>query len=146
VRIPKGMYAAEPQILAVGPASLWIDFDLFPNSGQGPDTQTLLHYDAGRWTQIGVPHGWIFRSSNLTTDGHGGIWLALADQRVFGTEMYDYRNGHWSKGVVLAKRGRFTMITSIGRIPGTRMVWAAGYAGYTKGSPRSYGILYEYRR
>jgi len=139
------MYIASLQMLAVGRANIWIDFDLFRNSGQGPDTQTLLHYDAGRWVQIAVPRGWIFRSSNLAADGRGGVWLALADQRPFGTEMYDYRHGHWSRGVVLARPGRFTMITSIARIPGTRRAWAVGYAGYIRGNPRSYGVLYEYR-
>jgi hypothetical protein len=146
VRIPKGMYAASPRILAVGPADIWIDFDLFSNSGQGPGTQTLLHYDAGKWAQVSVPHGSIFGSSDLATDGRGGIWLALAFQQRFGSAVYDYRSGHWSKGAVLAKPGRYTIIASIARVPGTGRAWAAGYAGHTTGTPRTYGVLYEYRR
>lgn len=145
-RVPKGMYAAWAQILAVGRADIWVDFDLFSNSGQGPDTQTLLHYYAGRWTQVSVPHGSIFRSSNLATDGRGGIWLALAAQQRFGSSVYDYRNGRWSRGAVLAEPGHYTIITSIARVPGTGMAWAGGFAGRTTGASRSRGVLYEYRR
>jgi hypothetical protein len=146
VRVPKGMYLASPQILAAGPADIWIDFDEFSNSGQGPDTQTLLHYDAGAWRQIAVPRGSIFRASNLATDGHGGIWLALGMQQPFGSAMYDYRNGHWSKGVVLAKPGRYTFINWIARVPGSAMAWAGGYNGHTTGNPNPHGVLYEYGR
>jgi hypothetical protein len=146
VRVPKGMYLASPQILAAGAADIWIDFDEFSSSGQGPDTQTLLHYDAGDWRQIAVPRGSIFRASNLATDGHGGIWLALGMQQPFGSAMYDYRNGHWSKGVVLARPGRYTFINWIARVPGSVMAWAGGYNGHTTGNPNPHGVLYEYGR
>jgi hypothetical protein len=146
VRVPKGMYATSPHILAVGPRDIWVDFDLFSNSAQGPSTRTLLHYDAGQWTQVSVPDGPTFwASSTLATDGRGGIWLTLGTER-FGSVVYDYRNGHWSKGAVLSKPGHYTVIASIARIPGTRMAWAGGWAGHTTGLPRTYGVLYEYRR
>lgn len=145
VRVPRGTYLASPQILAAGPADIWIDFNLFSYSAQGPDTQTLLHYDAGRWTQVDVPPGSIFRASNIATDGHGGIWLALGLQnRPAGSVMYDYRNGHWSKDALPAKPGRYTFITWIARVPGSVMVWAGGYAGHLTGNPNAYGVLYEY--
>jgi hypothetical protein len=147
VRVPKGMQVARPQILAVGRADIWVDFDLLSNSAKGRDTQTLLHYDAGKWTQVSVPPGSIFGSSNLAADDHGGIWLALAFQhRPFESAVYDYRNGHWSKGAVLAKPGHYTVIAWIARVPGTGMAWAGGYAGHTTGAPRPHGVLYEYRR
>jgi hypothetical protein len=147
VRVPKGLYATSPRILAVGRADIWVDFDLFSNSAQGPETETLLHYDAGHWTQVSVPHGAVFASSNLASDGRGGIWLALDfSQRRFGATVYDYRNGHWSKGSVLAKPGHYTYIGSIARVPGSGRAWAGGYGGYTTGLPRPYGVLYEYRR
>jgi hypothetical protein len=143
-RVPKGMYAASPQILAVGPADIWIEFDLFSNSARGTETRTLLHYEAGRWAQVSVPRGSVFLSSNLATDGAGGIWLALAFHQSFGAAVYDYRNGHWSTGAVLAKPGHYTMIGSIERIPGSRGAWASGWAGRTTGDPRTRGVLYEY--
>jgi hypothetical protein len=153
VRISKGMYAAWAQVLAVGPADIWIDFDLYSKSTQGPDSQTLLHYDAGHWTQVGVPRGSMsghlsgpFVPSNLAADGRGGIWLALAFHHLFGSTVYDYRNGDWSKGAVLARPGRWTIITSIARVPGAGSAWAGGYAGLTTGSSPSHGVLYEYRR
>jgi hypothetical protein len=146
VRVPKGMHVGWSQILAVSRADIWVDLDLFSNSAQGGDTQTLLHDDAGQWTQVGVPRGAIFGSSNLATDGRGGIWLALAFQhRRFGSAVYDYRNGHWSKGAVLARPGHYTVIAAIARVPGTGMAWAGGYAGLNTGTPRPYGVLYQNR-
>jgi hypothetical protein len=146
-RVPKGMYVASSHILAVGPANIWIDFGLFSNSAQAPDAQILLHYDAGQWTQVSVAHGSVFGSSVLAADGRGGIWLALATARKrLGSELYDYRNGNWSKGAVLAKPGHYTVITSMTRVPGTRRTWAGGYSGYTAGAPRTDGALYEFRR
>jgi hypothetical protein len=147
VRVPKGMYAVSAQILAVGRADIWVDFDLFSKSATGPDTRTLLHYDAGHWTQVNVPHEAISWSSNLATDGRGGIWLALVPAgQQFASVVYDYRNGHWSKAAVFAKPGHYTVISSIARVPGTELAWAGGYAGHTTGLPRTHGVLYEHRR
>jgi len=145
-RVPKGMYAASPRILAVGPADIWIEFDLFSKSAKGPASRTLLHYDTGHWTQVSVPRGSVFLSSNLATDGTGGLWLALAFHQSVGSEVYDYRNGRWSKAAVLAKPGRYTMIGSIERVPGSLRAWAGGWAGHTTGDPRTDGVLYEHRQ
>ncbi len=146
VRVPRGMKPAWAQILAVRRADIWVDVDLFGNSARDPNTQILLHYYGGEWTRVSVPQGSIFWSSNLATDGHGGIWLALAARQRFGSAVYDYRNGHWSKGEVLAKPGHYTIITSIARVPRTGMAWAGGFAGRTPSTSRSHGVLYEYRR
>jgi hypothetical protein len=146
VRVPKGMYATWAQILAVGRANIWVDFNLFSTRAQGPDTKILLHYHAGQWTQVNAPHGSIIWSSNLATDGRGGVWLALAARQRYGSAVYDYRNGRWSEGAVLAKPGRYTIITWIARVPGTRRTWASGYGGHITGTPRPYGVLIEHRR
>lgn len=147
VRVPKGAYVASAHILAAGPSDIWIDFGLFSSSALGPNTQLLLHYDAGQWTQVSLPRGSVFESSVLAADGRGGIWLALAATRKsLGSELYDYRNGVWSKGAVLAKRGHYTIVASIARVPGTRRAWAGGWAGHTTGAPRTEGVLYEEHR
>jgi hypothetical protein len=146
LRVPKGTHAAAPQILAAGPADVWIDFVLFSNNGQGPEAQALLHFDAGRWTQISAPRGSLFRSPALAADGAGGVWLAVTAPASSRTVLYDYRHGHWSKAAVFAAPGRYTLITALVRVPGTGAAWAGGYAGHTTGAPRTYGVLYQFRR
>jgi hypothetical protein len=146
LRVPKGMHASWPQLLATSRADAWIDFDLLGNRAQGPEGQALLHYHAGRWTQVSVPPGSLFRSSNLISDGVGGVLLALAAPHGLGSAVYDYRNGSWSRTAVFAARGRDTIILSIARVPGTGQAWAGGYALHTRGATHPYGVLYQFRR
>ena len=110
------------------------------------EAQALLHFHAGRWTQISAPRGALFRSPGMAADGASGVWLGVTAPASSRTVLYDYRRGHWSKAAVFAAPGRYTLIAALVRVPGTGRAFAGGYAGHTTGTPRTYGVLYQFRR
>jgi hypothetical protein len=138
----KGLSLSRPGILALSQASIWIDFQLVSD---GSDVGAVfLHYNGLSWTQLAVPAWAATSHSNMTPDGRGGFWIAVDTLRSH-SEMYDYRNGHWSRPDALSNAGHYTVITATATRPGTRQVWAVGYRGSSTGSPNPKAVVYEYR-
>jgi hypothetical protein len=142
VRRAKGLALSRPGILALSPANIWVDFQLASDGSD--DGAVFLYYNGVSWTQIGVPHWAATWHSNMTADGRGGFWIAISTLRSH-SEMYDYRNGHWSRPDALSNAGHYTVITATATRPGTRQVWAVGYRGSSTGSPNPKAVVYEYR-
>lgn len=82
----------------------------------------------------------------MAADGHGGIWIADATGRRYGSALYDYRGGVWSRPQILAKPGRNVFITSLATPAATATMWAAGYGGTNDGNARARMLLYTYSR
>ncbi len=138
----KGLALSQPGILALSPSSIWVDFQLTRDGAD--DGAVFLHYNGNSWTQIPVPHWSATWHSNMTPDGRGGFWIAISTLRSY-SEMYDYRNGHWSGPDVLSKAGHYTVINATATRPGTTQAWAVGYRGSTTGNPNPKAVVYEYR-
>ncbi len=138
----KGLTLSRPGILVLSPANIWVDFQL--GSGGSDDGAVFLHYNGVSWTQIRVPHWAATWHSNMTADGRGGFWIAISTLPSY-SEMYDYRNGHWSKPGMLSKAGHWTVITATATRPGTTQVWAVGYRVNSTGSANPKAVVYEYR-
>ncbi len=141
IRLAKGLALSRPGILALSPASIWVDFQLA--SGGSDDGAVFLHYDGLSWTQIPVPHWAATWHSNMAPDGRGGFWIAMRTLRSY-SEMYDYRNGHWSGPDVLSNAGHYTVINATATRPGSTQVWAVGYRDSTAGNPNPRAVVYEY--
>jgi hypothetical protein len=142
VRRAKGLAVSRPGILALSPASIWADFQLVRDGSD--DGAVFLHYDGHSWAQIPVPHWAATSHSNMTPDGRGGFWIAISTLRSY-SEMFDYRNGHWSGPDVLSKAGHYTVINATATRPGSTQAWAVGYRGSTTGAPDTRAVVYEYR-
>jgi hypothetical protein len=142
IRRAKGLALSRPGILALSPASIWVDFQLI--QGGSDDGAVFLHFNGLSWTQMRVPDWAATSHSDMTQDGRGGFWIAIRTRRP-GSEMYDYRNGHWSGPGVLSTAGHYTVITAIAARPDTTQVWAVGYRASTSGSPSPRAVVYEYR-
>jgi hypothetical protein len=142
IRRAKGLTLSQPGVLALSPTSIWVDFQLL--TGSSDDGAVFLHFNGFSWTQIGVPKWAATWHSNMTPDGRGGFWIAISTARP-NSEMYDYRNGHWSRPDVLSKAGHFTVITATATKPGSTQAWAVGYRGSTAGSSSPRAVVYEYR-
>jgi hypothetical protein len=144
VKVRKHWYALAPSILALSRTSVFVDFEVCPDSGTGECAVALLHYNGAAWTQLAVPRWPVTRLSPMAADGHGGIWIAIASSRQYGSALVDYRDGRWSVPHVLAKPGRDVLITSLATPPGSTLTWAAGDGGSRTGARGPRMVLYEY--
>lgn len=138
----KGLAVSRPGILALSPDSIWVDFQL--TQAGADEGAVFLHYNGLSWARVPVPHWAATWHSNMTPDGRGGFWIAISTLRSY-SEMYDYRNGHWSGPGRLSKPGHYTVINATATRPGTTQAWAVGYRGDTTSNPNPRAVVYEYR-
>jgi hypothetical protein len=124
--------AQEQGIVAVSPASVWATGTLIvpPASTVGTQDQTpfLLHWDGQKWFRIKVPYADPFAPSNgaIAPDGHGGVWLGVADQGAPAGTLLHYNHGHWSRVPAPATKGDVDLPGVLAAIPGTQSVWGIG--------------------
>jgi hypothetical protein len=142
LRLPKGASVTLPDVVALGPANVWVDFSLQKGRGIYPGA-VLLHYDGRTWTRVGVPYKSTFALTSLAADGSGGIWIAAtADSGL--QYVYHLRAGRWSRAPMPSGRGDGTQVLSIARRPGTTQAWAVGDMVPTGGGVPQ-GVLLDYR-
>jgi hypothetical protein len=141
IRRAKGLALSRPGILVLSRTSIWVDFEL--TSGGSGDGAAFLQYNATSWVQVPVP-GWVTTwHSDMAPDGRGGFWIAM--NTLANTDMYDYRDGHWSGPDVLSNKGHYTVITATATRPGSTQAWAVGYRGSNTSNPNPHAVVYEYR-
>jgi hypothetical protein len=144
LRLPKGVSVFDPHVVALGAANVWVDFALSKGMGayQGA---VLLHYNGKKWARVSVPYAATFMLSTLTSDGHGGIWIAATTNDGLDQDMYHLHAGHWSRAVMPSHKGDTSQVLAVALRPGTTSVWAAGDMVPTPGGGTPQGVLLEYR-
>jgi hypothetical protein len=144
ITVPKGAHLAPSFIDAVTPANVWTSFVISPNTGTGPSTTLVLHWNGSAWSKVPVPRG--VSVYGLAGDGHGGAWVASYKVNkpgvyLAGLVMYHYSGGAWTHVTVPVKPGFVTNLTSdMQLIPGTRSV----LAGATLFGPPIDGAVLKY--
>jgi hypothetical protein len=143
LRLPKGAFVTFPQVVALGPANVWVDFMLQKGMGAYPGA-ILLHYNGRKWTQVSVPYKTTFALASLAGDGHGGIWIAATTDSGLHQYIYHLRAGHWSRELMPSVSGEGTQVQAIAARPGTTQTWAGGDMVPTGGGIPE-GVLLDYR-
>jgi hypothetical protein len=110
----------------VGPRDVWADITANDTSGHRSGT-ILLHWNGKVWSRVAFPYAGS-AVSPVSSDGHGGIWLATAsgtgDNAVAWFD--HYAGGRWSRIKVPSGDGDQPEVFYLSSIPGTRSLWAAG--------------------
>jgi hypothetical protein len=125
LRLPAGATVTDPHLVALGRASVWVDFALSKGRGLYPGA-VLLHYNGSGWSRVTVPFRSTFMLANLAPDGAGGIWIAATQADGATQFMYDLRGGHWSRMEMPSVKGDTSQVLTVALRPGTTSVWAAG--------------------
>jgi hypothetical protein len=111
-------------IAALGANNAWLAGDGCANSSCDRASVLVRHWDGKAWARAAFP----YRGdaiSPVAADGHGGIWLAIANAP--GSFSFcHYSGGRWTKSAAPSWDGQQVMPQALTWIPGTRSLWAAG--------------------
>jgi hypothetical protein len=119
-------------ILARSHSDIWV-------GGSAGGRGVAAHWNGHRWhvqTLPAVSFG-IDVLSQLTSDGHGGMWaIGVCDCGGPAWGLWHYTGGRWTAAVHLpaAIGGTFGLIRAIAAVPGTASTWAVGARGTATGS------------
>ena len=111
----------------LGPRDVWADITTENDASANPPGTILLHWNGKAWSRVAFPYlGSAF--SPIASDGHGGIWLAIASGAGGNTVMWfdHYAGGRWSRVKVPRGDGVQPEVFYLNWIPGTRSLWATG--------------------
>ncbi len=143
LRLPKGASVTIPNVVALGSANVWVDFQLQKGMGLYPGA-ILLHYNGRTWTRVTVPFTSTFALTSLAADGRGGIWIAATTDDGLHQYVYHLRAGRWSRELMPSTSGNGTQVLTLALRPGTAQAWAAGDLVPTAGGIPE-GVLLDYR-
>jgi hypothetical protein len=132
-------------IYAAASNNVWIASDLLGDAEQQPIPGGVLgHWNGKTWTSVKVPTT-IYASGAVTSDGHGGVWLA-ATLNAAGTKtvVEHYSAGKWSYQVVTPPAGYTLAINALESIPGTQSVWGVGSITKSMGNGETQGVILKY--
>jgi hypothetical protein len=126
-----GIYAQSPDsVYAVG--------NSYASNDGGP--VTILHYDGSSWTRVAeFGHGY---STQIASDGHGGLWLPLNGAVGGGTIMLHYSGGRLT-AVALPDPSGHIFIDTVSLIPGSTSVLGGGY--YGSSADHGAGVIAQYQ-
>jgi hypothetical protein len=123
VRLPAGTDAYVGNLVALGPADAWVLRDEMRGTA-GATTTGLLHWNGRSWSRVAVPSG-VSIISDVTPDGHGGLWLAGNGPKPAYKWYLYHLDGKWRRYDVPTAKGTTLLdLTGLSWIPGTRSVWA----------------------
>ena len=118
-------------ILALSPGNVWA----IGSKGGAPATARLLQLRRGRWPSRPLPTG--FDPTQITPDGHGGLWLTAINTRTSAFWLlHRSATGQWT---VVRDPGA----GALALIPGTRSLWGAGATPHKSGFEAA---IYAYGR
>jgi len=118
-------------IADLGPRNVWADITTQNDTSANPPGTILLHWNGKAWSRVAFPYlGSAF--SPVTSDGHGGIWLASGSGAGNSTTLWfdHFAGGRWSRARVPTGHGEQPNVFFLSWIPGTRSLWAAGGVDY----------------
>lgn len=111
-------------IAAVKPDDVWADITTVGRTSSNRQGVFLLHWNGKAWARAKFPCAGLAYAP-VTTDGHGGLWLVLADA---SKELWfcHYSAGHWTRTPVPGRSGEQPDTQNLAWIPGTHSQWAVG--------------------
>lgn len=139
-----GYFLVPGNIVALRAHDVWVDGTLGKGMGVG-DGVVLLNWNGSKWTRVKTRYPTSQFDSDLTQDGHGGIWVSgysSAAQGYAGPYLYHYNGGHWTRQLVPTTKGDKPQMGGLTWIRGTRSVWGAGML--LPGDGTSQGDLLKY--
>ena len=96
------------------------------------------HWDGRRWRVHTLPAVTTLSTdslSELTPDGHGGMWaIGECDCGGPAWRLWHYTRGVWVGPTLPAIGGTFSVLHGIAAVPGTTSTWAVATLGTTTGS------------
>jgi len=144
LHLSKGQILDLVDARAVSATKVWLAAEITPIR-----VPVLLEWNGKAWQRIPVPgHS---RLTNVTTDGHGGVWL-LGVTTAGAYWFLHYSQGTWTtKRVPVAgipgapPNANFNMYAIAG-VPGTTSVWATGDVNYFDAMSRhhAYTVIFKY--
>jgi len=121
---PAGDYVVPGTVTALGPRNVWEYYRL----GRGGGCCVfggLEHWTGAAWHRVRIAFP-VTQVSSTSSDGHGGIWLAVTTGKTDASAFYHVNAGHWSRAVP-PKLAKATVVPQqLAWVPGTRQEWAAG--------------------
>jgi len=143
LRLPSGAAVSGTHVVALSSQDVWVDALLGKGMGAYPGA-VLLHWNGKRWNRVRVPYA-TFSLTNLTQDGHGGLWISATGASGAVSYLYHYRGGHWARQrVPSAGHGSTSQLNTLSWSAGASFGWAGGESVDKKGSTQ--GILLKYIR
>jgi hypothetical protein len=118
---PKGWTASVFVALGLGPSNVWAQYS-YSNQTTPECCKAggLLHWNGSAWRKFPVPKYISYLAGNVTSDGHGGLWLEAGGNTV---SMFDYVNGRWHRYAVPGGTTESVSSLNLAAVPGTRSVW-----------------------
>lgn len=108
----------------------------------------VLHWNGKAWRHLGIPYA-MSTLSDLTQDGHGGIWLLVGagQDNARYQRIYHDSHGHWTRRYIPQRPGELPTTLVTAWIPGTMSVWGVSAIGPAS-DPQSYyrAVIYKYGR
>jgi hypothetical protein len=102
----------------------------------------LFRWTGTTWLTVSVPYQTLGLASGISSDGHGGIWFAAADEDGHDYLVHDSSGGQWSEQVIpLPAAATSATVNSVAPIPGTSSLWAGGAAAVPAGTE---GLILSY--
>jgi hypothetical protein len=139
-----GYFLVPGNIVALNADDVWVDGTLGKGMGVG-DGVVLLNWNGSKWTRVKTRYPTSQFDTDLTQDGHGGIWVSgysSAAEGYAGPYLYHYNGGHWTRQLAPTTKGDKPQMGGLTWIPGTRSVWGAGMV--LPGDGTSQGVLLKY--
>jgi hypothetical protein len=93
-----GFFLVPGNIAALRANDVWVDGTLGKGMGVG-DGVVLLNWNGSTWTRVKTRFPTSEYNSDMTQDGHGGIWVSgysSMAQGYAGPYLYHYNNGSWT--------------------------------------------------
>jgi hypothetical protein len=138
---PKNTIEDPGGLAGTGASDAWVPWSVTRGTA-GAVTTYLLHWDGTSWARVklGLP---ISEVSDLTQDGHGGLWLDDNGPAPDYTWYLDHLSGgKWTRDTVPVASGDSLLeLSGVTSVPGSSSVWAQG--DMTSGS-NIYGAILRY--
>jgi hypothetical protein len=144
LHLATGYFLVPGNIAALSPDDVWVDGTLGKGMGVG-DGVVLLNWNGSKWTSVKTGYPTSQFDSDLTQDGHGGLWVSgysSMAEGYAGPYLYHYSDGNWTRQLAPTTKGDKPQMGGLSEIPGTRSVWGAGEL--LPGDGTSQGVLLKY--
>jgi hypothetical protein len=118
-----GFFLVPGNVAALTAKDVWVDGTLGKGMGVG-DGVVLLNWNGSKWTRVKTRFPTSEYNSDMTQDGHGGIWVSgfsSMAQGFAGPYLYHYNDGAWMRQLAPTTKGDKPQMEGLTWIPGNEI-------------------------
>jgi hypothetical protein len=115
-------------IYAAASNDVWLVGDEYQSDGDDWGyTPLALHYDGHAWQRLDAPATGEGILGDVTSDGHGGIWVTPSVEEPYDSpELLHYAGGQWTEVRPQRPDGKVLRVHDVTTVPRSRSTWAVG--------------------